>query len=445
VRASIEAPGANPWTFLRAFEGAARGFWAQDTGWIAHGGLLHEIDVPWEGPAPDAPRLDPTLDTERFERVRAQAHAGSEVPPERVRWFGGFSFGEGHEPASLWRDFPPALFQRPEFELESDGRVIRLTGWQVCGDGQSRDAAEAALLERLGDIARRARMEAVGGGPAQVRVREPDAAERERWRTMVDRALARLGEGGLAKVVLARSLDVEVEGAVDPVAVVRRLHEQNPRARIFLFEPCPGSAFMGASPETVARRVRGMLDATAVAGSMRRGSGPEEDRALANELLSSEKDLREQEFVVDDMVERLQRWGGRVETDPRPTVLSLSRIHHLETRIRTEVDERTGVLEILADLHPTPAVCGRATDEAFRFLVREEDFDRGWYGGPVGWFDAAGNGMFVPALRCALLHGGAWRLFAGAGIVPGSDPDREWEETQLKLQTALGALANGAR
>ncbi len=88
-------------------------------------------------------------------------------------------------------------------------------------------------------------------------------------------------------------------------------------------------------------------------------------------------------------------------------------------------------------------MCGRPRDAAFRFLAAEEDFDRGWYGAPVGWFNRAGNGVFVPALRCALANESSWRLFAGAGIVPESDPDKEWEETALKLGTARAALTGG--
>lgn len=433
----MEAPGANPWTFLRSFEGEPRGFWAQGSGWIAHGGVLHEIRVPVgedrEGRG--------GLDAERFQRVRTAAQAGGETPPERARWFGGFSFGEGHAPDELWAGFPPALFQRPAFELESDGRVVRLTGWATVPEGGRAEAVEEALRQRLSERVRRSRMDAEGEHAPSMSAAAPAPGARGAWTRMVRHALDRIeADASLTKVVLARSVDVSFDGPVDPLAVVRRLYEQNPRARVFLFQPTADTGFAGASPETITRRVRGLLDATAVAGSTRRGESPEEDRRLAHALLASEKDLREQAQVVEDMVERLGRWGTSVEQDPRPSVLSLARIHHLETRIRARVDGDAHVLDVLADLHPTPAVCGRERDEAFRFLVAEEDFDRGWYGGPVGWFDGAGNGMFVPALRCVLLGAERGRLFAGCGIVPGSDPDREWDETRLKLQTALAAL-----
>lgn len=451
MRSSIEVSGANPWAFLRAFTGAPRGFWAWDVGWIAHAGVLHQIEVPWEAGHSDVDKdaaleKDPTLDTVRFKRVRTEARQGDETPPERLRWFGGFSFGEGHEPVGSWSDFPPALFQRPLFELESDGRVVHLTAWTTPGADESPKEAEERLRERLSQLATTLAQTAPEPASAgQVTMRAGSESERQAWGSMVDRALERFDSTDLAKVVLARSVDVATDGRVDPVQVVRRLREQNPRARVFLFEPTPGSAFMGASPETLARLVDGSVGCTAVAGSTPRGNSPEADRMLANALLRSEKDVREHNFVVEDMVERLSRWGDPVEVDPNPGVLTLSRIQHLVTRIRARVPEGTDVLDLIADLHPTAAVCGRSRDDAFGFLVAEETFDRGWYGGPVGWFDAAGNGIFAPALRCALVRDSAWRLFAGGGIVPGSEPDREWDETHLKLQTALRALSDTDR
>jgi menaquinone-specific isochorismate synthase len=121
-------------------------------------------------------------------------------------------------------------------------------------------------------------------------------------------------------------------------------------------------------------------------------------------------------------------------------VLTLSRIQHLETEIRAWLPEPHTAVSVLGALHPTPAVCGLPRDGALALLHKEERFQRGWYAGPVGWFDTAGNGVFAPALRCALGRGPKWRLFAGAGIVDGSEPGAEWEETGLKFQPVLRAL-----
>ena len=185
--------------------------------------------------------------------------------------------------------------------------------------------------------------------------------------------------------------------------------------------------------------------ATAVAGSIRRGDSPEEQAALAARLLASEKDRAEQRIALDDMLARLARVARDVVVDEVPHVLTLARIQHLETRIRARIPPGVDLLDLVALLHPTPAVCGLPRDAALRLLAAEEPFRRGWYAGPVGWFDDGGNGVFAPALRTGVCRDRRWRLFAGAGIVEGSVPALEWEETGMKFEPMSRALeASGA-
>src|SRR5690606_20312949 len=147
-----------------------------------------------------------------------------------------------------------------------------------------------------------------------------------------------------------------------------------------------------------------------------------------------------------DMVARLETVARRIRADPEPHVLALADIQHLETEIRATVPPEVGLLDLVRLLHPTPAVCGRPREGALDLLAAREPFDRGWYAGPVGWFDAEGNGVMAPALRSGVCNGADWRLFAGAGIVEGSDPDAEWDETGVKFAPMLDALrAAGAR
>jgi menaquinone-specific isochorismate synthase len=259
------------------------------------------------------------------------------------------------------------------------------------------------------------------------------------WEDAVEQALAAISGGRFSKVVLARTLDVTTAEPIDPVDVVHHLWRQNPGTHVFLFEPRPGRPFLGAAPETVATLRRGDFHATAVAGSIARGDSEAESRALAARLLASEKDREEHRIAREDMVARLRPLAEQVIADDEPHVLTLARIQHLESGIRARVHGHT-VLELLEALHPTPAVCGYPRDAALDFLRGEEPFDRGWYAGPVGFFDEDGNGAFAPALRSAVAHGRTWRLFAGAGIVAGSRPDLEWEETGIKFEPVLRAL-----
>ncbi len=258
---------------------------------------------------------------------------------------------------------------------------------------------------------------------------------------MVWRTLRRIQAGEAEKVVLARTLDVTPTRPVSPLDLVLALWQESHGSHVFLFEPVPGEAVAGAAPETIATVVNGVVRATAVAGSVAVGADSVETAQLARRLFNSDKDRAEHDFVVQDMVARLSALGCSVRRDVEPHVLALARIQHLETKIAAGIPEGVTLLDILASLHPTPAVCGIPRNVALSILTESEVFDRGWYAGPVGWFGSNGKGIFVPALRSAVSSGGRWRLFAGAGIVPGSDPALEWEETELKFDPVLRAMA----
>jgi menaquinone-specific isochorismate synthase len=434
---TIPAPDLRPESFLRHAAGEERGFWARGERWVAHRGVVAELRGGASSP-------------DRFEEVGSAARALASDPfvPEgttraqRVRFYGGFSFRPDHVAEGVWADFPAWLFHVPVFELEGEGSGdawLRVRALVDVGSGPDvfvrlRRRAEAlrAELTAMGDGAPRPRVPVRGSG---------SATDRARWEEIVEESLGAIRRGAISKAVLARTLDVELEEPVDPVDVVAHLWRVNRGSYVFLFEPTPGATLVGAAPETVATLRDGVFHATAVAGSIRRGETAREQAELAARLLASEKDRVEQRIALDDMVARLGTVAHQIRTDPQPHVLTLDRIQHLETEIRASVPAESGVLDLLRLLHPTPAVCGLPRDSAMAFLAEEEPFERGWYAGPVGLFDAEGNGIFVPALRMGVSTGSGWRLFAGAGIVEGSIPAAEWEETAIKFEPMLEALA----
>lgn len=403
---------------------------------MAHSGVAAEVHA--TGDAED-----------RFETVGARARSMAVDPllPERaaraprVRFYGGFSFRHDHSPEGVWEAFPSALFHLPRFELEGDESG---DAWLRARDLVHPDAEDDAFV-RLKNRAEALRAElmslseAGGGAPRHASGRVTDA-NRGGWETAVEQSLEHIRSGRVAKVVLARTREVDLDQPLDPVDVVAHLWETNRGSHVFMFEPEAGCALVGAAPETVATLRNGVFHATAVAGSIRRGETPREQAELAARLLASEKDRTEQRIALDDMVNRLKTVSHQIRTDPQPHVLTLARIQHLETEIRASVPSDVGVLDLLRLLHPTPAVCGLPHDAAMEVLAEEEPFERGWYAGPVGWFDAEGNGIFAPALRTGVSAGHGWRLFAGAGIVEGSVPALEWDETAIKFEPMMGAL-----
>ena len=396
------------------------------------------------------------LGTSRFGSPERDAAGGGDAPPPRL--YGGFSFHAAPDVSGAWSDFPAGRFRVPAHEVRVEGDDAWLLATREDRGTAAEDAREG--LRRLEGRVGRAlsvddgsRPEGVrigagleqrvaeltdGGGPAEA------GAERERWVRGVREALEEVSAGRLEKVVLARTLDVAADSAVSPVRAYRRLRADNPRSSLFFLQPEPGTAFLGASPELLGAARDSVFRATAVAGSVPRGGSEEEDRALGRALLESDKDRREQAIVAEEIRRCLASRLGAVSVGA-PRLLKLARIQHLESAVegRLPADRDLHLLDLIADLHPTPAVCGRPPDRALETLRRSEPFERGWYAGPVGWFGPSGRGEFVPGLRSAVLHGGAWRLFAGAGIVEGSDPVREWEETGVKFVPMLRALDVG--
>jgi menaquinone-specific isochorismate synthase len=181
------------------------------------------------------------------------------------------------------------------------------------------------------------------------------------------------------------------------------------------------------------------LSTVALAGSVARGKTPTEDAQLANRLLSSHKEKHEHQVVIDSIAQHLRNLGLSPQLDPA-RLLQLPNIQHLQTPIRAIVPSGVHLLDAVAELHPTPAVAGAPRLLACEQIRAFEPFERSLYAAPIGWIDAAGNGEFAVGIRSAILQGRQARLFAGAGIVSGSTPEKELAEVQLKLQALLNAL-----
>jgi menaquinone-specific isochorismate synthase len=256
------------------------------------------------------------------------------------------------------------------------------------------------------------------------------------WRGAVLAALEAIGTGRIDKVVLAREAAVEGERPFPRAELLRRLRRRS-GGSTFLYA---SGGFVGASPELLVRRQGRMASSRPMAGTVPRGDSAAAEADGLARLTGSAKEAVEHRLVVDAVAEGLAKAADRVEVG-RPEVVRLTTVAHLATEITAEL---TGplptALELAGLLHPTPAVGGSPRDAALAAIAALEPFDRGCYAGPVGWVDRAGDGEWAVALRGASLEGRHARLLAGAGIVPGSDPDAEWAETEHKLRAMLEVL-----
>jgi isochorismate synthase len=375
---------------------------------------------------------------DRFEHIRQQAElAWSKLDASRCeagfgpRFVGGFAFQPGQAEHGLWRGFGDARFVLPELSYSKgpNGAWLRLivpsSGWDRV---TFRARLEARLIRALSSLF----APTPGGEPARELSR--DERPPEAWAVLIAAIQSEIKSGRAQKIVAARRVCLSLDREIAPELVQGRLREDAPESTRFAFRVA-GATFLGATPEQLVQK-RGLeLRTEAVAGSI-----SADDHTAATRLLESAKDIREHEFVVSEILRLLGPLTSELSAAPRREVHRLRTVLHLRTPIQGRLREANHVLELVGRLHPTPAVGGVPTRAAIDFIVQHEPDERGWYTGPVGWFDAQGDGRFVVALRSGVISGTQAELYAGAGVVQDSNAPSEFAETRWKLAALLGAL-----
>jgi menaquinone-specific isochorismate synthase len=259
------------------------------------------------------------------------------------------------------------------------------------------------------------------------------------WQAVVAGAIERITAGSLEKVVLARDLAAIAERPVDARALLDRLANRYPGCWTFSVD-----GLVGATPEMLVRREKGLVTSRVLAGTIRRTGDDEHDLALAASLARSSKDGEEHEYAVRSVAEALAPHCTSMNLPDAPFVLHLANVMHLATDVTGVLADDTTSLGLAAALHPSAAVCGTPTEAAAALIAEIEGMDRDRYAGPVGWMDADGDGEWGIALRCARFDPDddrRLRLFAGCGIVAGSDPATELAESTDKLVPMRDALS----
>ncbi|MDB6093428.1 MAG: isochorismate synthase [Verrucomicrobia bacterium] len=325
--------------------------------------------------------------------------------------------------------------------------------WQVARAGATTTAVANLSIGPDSDLDVLAeRVWRAHGKFSQFRFREPEAPiepalpefsthETGDYRATVNRALGLIAAGEFEKIVLARAIDLTTREALHPLRVLNGLRQRFPECYAFSLANGKGQSFIGASPERLVRVSRGVLETDALAGTIRRGVGASDDAALAAALQQSEKDQREHRFVVDTIAGRLGQLGLKLEHAAKPGLRKLANLQHLHTPIKAVLNDDVRLLTALGQLHPTPAVGGTPAQAAIGHIRELEGFSRGLYAGALGWVNARGGGEFFVGIRSALVSGSSARLYAGAGIVKGSNAEKEFAETELKFRAMLEALS----
>ena len=336
--------------------------------------------------------------------------------------------------------FAPAFVFVPKVQVTTEAETSVVTYNTLISGGTDVESLVARIVDQLGQILR------IQLGrtdeqscivPSHYRVQK----DVDGFEQTVRSVLSQVRSQQIHKVVLSDVADVVMPAPVDVVRSLQALRQQHPHCTVFSVGNGQGQSFIGASPERLLRITKRKLMTEALAGTTSRNAEAKLDRELGRALLESQKERYEHQVVVEFILAQLRSLGITAHGSKTPQLLRLSNIQHLHTPITASLENsQASPLEILSKLHPTPAVAGVPRQQACSLIQEYESFDRGLYTAPIGWIDTEGDSEFIVGIRSALIDGCKARLYAGAGIVSASEPERELAEIRLKLQALLNAL-----
>jgi menaquinone-specific isochorismate synthase len=360
---------------------------------------------------------------------------------ENLRYYGGFRFAESNKDChdGLWESFGSYRFILPRLELYRQSDQTFLACHVVLGDSTS-DATE--IFSALEGVA--FSTEVIETEPLHVIARY-DNPDKKDWEKIVHAVLESIRSSELQKLVLARRTTFEFPEPLHALHLIEKLKAVTPNCYHFLFRfednQDNAIAFIGASPERLYYRSGAKIRSEAVAGTRARGHSEGMDQVLEQELIASDKEQREHQYVVQGIQEAFEQIGCRVRNNG-VSVMKLANLQHLVTRFEGVLADGAFDADLLQRLHPTPAVGGYPVDRALtriRGMKSLEPFDRGWYAGPVGWI-GRNEAEFAVGIRSGLVEHNRLHLYAGAGIVRGSTPESEWREIEDKVNNFIKAL-----
>jgi menaquinone-specific isochorismate synthase len=368
-----------------------------------------------------------------YRRLFDRLHNYLDQSDPDVRYYGGFKFAPNQTSHDSWKRFGRYYFVLPRFELvRSRDKTLFVCNLHANEDDHT------AIMTQLEAIT--FKTDGIDNGIPKI-ISEKNFPGKSRWKANVQSALAAFETHRYEKIVLARKRALEFSDNLNHFTILQKLRDKASNSYKFCFQPEDNLAFIGASPELLYYREGRKLQSEAIAGTRTRGQTSREDQGFGEELLGSEKDLREHRYVVDSVKDAFVSLtppslnGNNMSV----SLLKLARVQHLIARFDIKLKDSVSDAELIETLHPTAAVGGYPRDKAVEEIDRLEGFNRGWYAAPVGWVkqDAA---KFVVAIRCGLVKNNCLSLYSGAGIVRGSVPDNEWDEMNNKIDMFLSVL-----
>ncbi|SDJ63374.1 isochorismate synthase [Salimicrobium halophilum] len=347
---------------------------------------------------------------------------------------GGFGFCEVSVAGEPWETFPNSNMTIPKFLLTNDREGSYLTTNLLLTPEEDVEEISMSVEEEKERLLHPVEEEGVS-----VRLEEIEEVRPEEWKQTIAEATEDLTKGSLRKVVLAREVRLTFDAPASITKVLQDLSEMQNASYVFCYEH-GGAYFVGATPERLVKVEHDELFSACLAGTTLRGDTEDEDDELGDELLQDEKNRVEHDYVVQMIRSAVEQYAEEVDVPEGPSLYKLRNLQHLYTPVKARLKEGYSLLDVVKDLHPTPALGGLPQQEAVEYIKNHEEMNRGWYASPIGWIDGGRNGEFAVAIRSALLHDNKASLFAGCGVVESSDPESEYEETMVKFKPMLAVL-----
>src|SRR5699024_9015978 len=377
------------------------------------------------------------LQTEWMELLdRSFIHNPYHVSGTGIVALGGMTFDPKKKPTSLWNTFGVSLLHVPTYSIVQDQASFYLT--VTCMIDQETNQADVSTL--IDEAEGRIRSLGEKSEPStQAYMLEKKELGAEKWLDNVEKAIQFIREDRAKKIVLAREMRIQLSDTVQIGSMLEKLHALQTNCFIYAFdrgEDC----FIGATPERLVRIEGEEMLSTCLAGTAPRGRTKEEDERIGSELLHDDKNLEEHAYVVQMITDAITPYCTDVKLAREPVLRPLKNLQHLYTPVTATIKNEFHIFDLIKSLHPTPALGGVPSEVALAFMREHEELDRGWYGAPIGWLDSNQHGEFAVWIRSALVQDDEVSLFAGCGIMRDSDPQDEFEETNIKFLPILSVL-----
>ena len=414
-RATIDVNDIDPIEWLNAQEWHTKIFWSPR-------------DIPQKTAGCGAVHHIVTDSFDVLKSIRGYLHDSDQA----IRYFGGMRFDANQPMAFEWFPYAKFRFVVPRFELITTDESQALSiNFFVSPDDDSVELF-ANLKE---EILKLKPPRSVDQELATI-VEKIEQPQKEQWNQMLDEALQAIDREEFEKIVLAGKTVLSFKEPINACQLLPHILKKNGRTFHFAFQFEHGVNFIGMSPECLFQRDGDHICTEAIAATRPRGATPEEDERLGQEMIISDKDLREHRWVKKMIVDRLSPFCTHIDATSDEKLLKLSHVQHLVSEFYADLSPGVQNEDILEALHPTPAVGGYPQKAAMEKIAELEPFDRGWYAAPLGWVSQHAA-EFAVAIRSALVQKEKLHIFAGSGIVKGSLPEKEWEENRNKAQNFL--------